>query len=133
MRARFNNKQVVSSLIWKWLERSGAQVVQFIVQLILARILMPEEYGLISLVSIFIIFGEIFVQGGLNTAIIQKKDVDDEDFTSIFMISLVVAIFLYIILFLSAPSIALFFNEVQLEIVLRVLALNLIIGVFNSI
>lgn len=133
MKARFDNKQVVSSLIWKWLERSGSQVVQFIVQLILARILMPEEYGLISLVSIFIIFGEIFVQGGLNTAIIQKKDVDDEDFTSIFLISLVVAIFVYIILFLSAPSIALFFNEVQLDIVLRVLGLNLIIGVFNSI
>lgn len=125
--------KVLSSLFWKLLERGGTQGVQFLVQIILARLLLPEDFGMIALVIIFIVIANVFVQSGLNTALIQKKEVKDIDFSSVFYISLIISIFLYIILFFSAPTIADFYNEPQLTAVLRVLAITLFIGVFNSI
>ena len=129
-----NTKQtVLSSLLWKLMERGGTQGIQFIVQIVLARLLLPEDYGLIALVTIFITLANVFVQSGFNTALIQKKDADEVDFSSVFYLSLFVAGLLYIILFFTSPLIANFYREPQLVPVLRVLALTLFFGAFNSI
>lgn len=126
-------KQVISSLFWKFLERTGAQLIHFFITIALARILAPEEFGLIALIAIFINIATVFVQSGLNTALIQKKDADDLDFSSVFWASFGIAIFIYIILFFSAPCIAKFYNQPTLIPVIRILALTLFIDVFNSI
>ena len=126
-------KTVVSSLIWKFMERIGVQGIQFIVQILLARILLPEDYGLISLVTIFIAIANVFVQSGFNTALIQKKDADEVDFSSVFYLSLGVATIMYILIFFGAPLVSNFYREPELTIVLRVLAITLFFGAFNSI
>ena len=77
--------KVISSLIWKFLEKSGTQGIQFILQIILARLLLPEDYGVVAIVTVFITIANVFVQSGFNTALIQKKTVDDTDYSSVFL------------------------------------------------
>ncbi len=125
--------KVLSNLFWKLMERGGAQGIQFVVQIVLARLLLPADYGIIALVVIFISVAGVFVQSGLNTALIQKKDATEEDFSSVFYLSLIIAIVIYIILFFSAPFIALFYGIPQITPVFRVLSVTLILGSFNSI
>jgi teichuronic acid exporter len=125
--------QVISSLLWKLMERGGTQGIQFIVQIILARLLLPEDYGIIALVVIFTSIANVFVQSGLNTALIQKKDADQADFSSVFYLSLFIACLIYIILFFAAPFIATFYEEPQITSVFRVLSITLFFGAFNSI
>lgn len=127
------NKQIVLSLIYKFIERVGYQGIAFIIQIILARLLDPTDYGIITMLTIFISISQVFVQSGLNTALIQKKDADEVDFSSVFYVSLGVSIILYVILYLSAPYIATFYDMPELKDVLRVLALVLIPGAFNSV
>lgn len=115
------------------MERGGTQGIQFIVTIVLARILLPEEFGLIVLVTIFIGIAGVFVQSGFNTALIQKKNVDEVDFSSVFYLSLVASGLLYIFLFYTAPLVANFFEEPELEPVLRVLSFTLFFGAVNSI
>lgn len=124
---------IISSLIWKLLERSGTQGIQFIVQIVLARLLLPEEYGIISIVMVFILLANVFVQSGFNTALIQKKDTDEVDFSSVLYLSLGVAGVLYVVIYLAAPFIANFYSQPLLIPVLRVLSITLFIGAFNSI
>jgi teichuronic acid exporter len=76
--------KVLSSLFWKLMERGGTHGIQFIVQILLARLLLPKDYGIIALVVIFTSVASVFVQSGLNTALIQKKDTDETDFSSVF-------------------------------------------------
>lgn len=125
--------KVLSSLLWKLLERGGTQGIQFIVQIILARLLAPEQFGTIAIVMVFIHLAQVFVQSGFNTALIQKKEVDQVDFSSVLYLSLGVATILYSIIFITAPFIASFYNKPILVQVFRVLSINLFIGAFNSI
>lgn len=125
--------KVISSLFWKLMERGGTQGIQFIIQIVLARLLLPEEYGLIAILTIFISIANIFVQYGFNTALIQKKSADDTDFSSVFFLSLAMAGLLYGILFFTVPLIASFYEKQMLIPLLRVLALTLFIGALNSI
>ncbi|NBI07037.1 lipopolysaccharide biosynthesis protein [Senegalia massiliensis] len=124
---------VLSSLFWKLMERSGTQGIQFIVQIVLARLLAPEQFGTIAIVMVFVSVARVFVESGFNTALIQKKDSDEVDFSSVFYISLLIAGALYILIYISAPFISDFYREPILVPVLRVLSLTLFFGVFNSI
>lgn len=124
---------VISSLFWKFMERAGVQVMQFVVSIVLARLLAPEEFGLIAMVMIVIAIADVFVQSGLGIALIRKKEVDDLDFSSVFYASLTIAATAYTIVFISAPFISEFFGQSGLTPVIRVLTLTLFIGVFNSI
>ncbi len=124
---------VLSSLFWKFLERGGVTGVQFIVQIILARLLLPEDYGTIALIIVFISISQTFVQSGLGTALIQKKEVTDTDYSSVFYLTLGVALVFYSILFFASPFIAAFYNQPVITPVLRVLGLTLFFGAINSI
>lgn len=123
----------MTSLMWKILERGGAQGVQFIIQVILARLLLPKDFGMIAIVMVFISLANVFVQGGLNKALVQKKDSDSKDFSSVLFVSLVMAATLYMVIFLLSPYISNFYDESRLTNVLRVLSLILFLGAFNSI
>ncbi len=127
------NSVVIKSLAFKFLERAGYQGIAFVVQLVLARLLDPTDYGMLTLLTIFISISQVFVQSGLNTALIQRKDVTENDYSSIFYVSLFISVVLYIVLFFAAPFIAAFYNTPPLTPILRVLALVLIPGAFNSI
>lgn len=124
---------IISSLFWKFMERAGVQFMQFIASIVLARLLAPEEFGLIALVMIVITIADVFVQSGLGTALIRKKEADDLDYSSVFYASLTLAVAVYTVIFFAAPSIAAFFGQNELVPVIRVLTLTLFIGVFGSI
>ncbi|MGL5278332.1 MAG: lipopolysaccharide biosynthesis protein [Cetobacterium sp.] len=125
--------KVVSSLIWKLLERTGVQGVQFVTQIVLARLLSPKDYGVIAIIMIFIALANVFIQSGFSIALIQKKDTDDADYSSVFYLSLGLAGVLYVILYICAPTIANFYKMSELVNILRVLSLTLFLGAFNSI
>lgn len=124
---------VLSSLFWKITERGGTQGIQLIVMIVLARLLLPEDFGLLVLVAIFITIAGVLVNSGFNTALIQKKNADEVDFSSVFYLNLCVAGILYLVLFFIAPYIAAFFKEPQLILILRILSLSLFISTINSI
>lgn len=124
---------VISNFIWRFAERCGAQGVKLIVELVLARILLPEDYGLIALVTVLIQILNMFVDSGLGNALIQKKDADDLDFSTVFYFNLVWCAILYGLLFLTAPIFASFYGQVELVPVLRVLGLQVIISGIKNV
>ena len=125
--------KVISNLFWKILESSGTQAIQLIVQIVLARLLMPSDFGIITTIIIFTTIANVFIQSGFSTALIQKKDANDTDFSSVFYLNLIVASILFWILFFAAPFISIFYKEPQLIPVLRVLSITLFFGALNSI
>lgn len=120
--------KVFSNFIWRFAERCGAQLVTFIVSIVLARILTPFDYGTIALVTVFTTILQVFIDSGLSTALIQKKDADDLDFSSVFYFNFVICIILYLIMFVSAPFIADFYKDSSLVSIVRVISLTLIIS-----
>lgn len=125
--------QVVSGVIWKFAERIGAQVVTFVVSVVLARLLSPDDYGMIALVTIFITLANTFVDSGFGTALVQKKNADNIDFSTVFYFSIAVSIGLYLLLFFAAPAIGRFYDKPMLVPVLRVLALKLPLAGINTV
>lgn len=129
-------RKAFSSTIWKFLERIIAQAVTLIVSIVIARILIPEDYAIVSLVLIFFNFANVFISGGLNTALIQKKDADNIDYSTVLWVTLVLAIAIYFTLFFSAPLIAQLFSDVDqdlLILVIRIMGLTLPIAGIKSI
>ena len=127
-----SKKVVFSNLIWRLMERVGAQTVTLIVSIILARLLDPEIYGTIAIVTVFITILQVFIDSGLGNALIQKKDADDLDFSSVFYFNILVCTVLYFGMFFAAPFIAAFYDKPELTSIIRVLCLMLIIsGVKN--
>ena len=132
MGQKISNDKIITNMIWRFAERCGAQGVAFIVSLVLARILEPRMYGIIALVTVFTSILSVFIDSGFGNALIQKKDADDIDFSSVFFFNITICSILYMIMFISAPYIALFYKDNQLTPVIRVLSLTLIIsGVKN--
>lgn len=118
----------IKNFIWRFAERCGAQFVTFIVSIVLARLLAPEDYGTIALVTVFTTILQVFVDSGLGTALIQKKDADDLDFSSVFYFNFFVCIVLYIGMLLAAPIIAGFYGDSSLIPIIRVISLTIVIS-----
>lgn len=126
-------RKIFSGFIWKFSERILAQLISFIVSVVLARIMMPEHYGIVAMVTVFINIANVFVTSGFSTALIQKKDASESDFSTIFWCSLVVSIIIYFLMFFSAPLIASYYREENLIWIIRVFAIKIIISAYNSI
>lgn len=126
-------QRVVSGLIWRSFERVGTQGIGLVISMFLARLLGPEEYGTIALLTIFMAVSNIFVDSGFGKALIQRKNVDSLDFNSIFYFNLFAGCSVYCVLFLIAPAIAAFYGKPILVAILRVLALNLVLGSLNCV
>lgn len=132
MADKINQKAVISNFIWRFFERCGSQVVSLIVSIVLARLIAPAAYGTIALVTVFITILQAFVDSGMGNALIQKKNADDLDFSTVFYFNIVLCFFLYLIIFLAAPLIALFYQKPELVSIVRVLSLTVVIsGVRN--
>lgn len=129
----YEKKNVTFNILWKFLERGSSLVVSLIVTIVLSRILNPEDYGVVAIVTVFVNLSQIFVTAGLGNALIQKKDADKEDFSTMLWINILISSLLYLILFLLAPIIASFYMYKDLSPLLRTLSLVLIIMSLNSI
>ncbi|RKD34876.1 lipopolysaccharide biosynthesis protein [Lacrimispora algidixylanolytica] len=125
--------KVLSGLFWKVMENGGTQGIQFLVSILLARLLTPAESGEVMLIMIFITIGNVFVQSGFNTSLIQKQKVDEEDYSSAFYISFGIALALFLILFFAAPAIATFYGQPLFRPVLRTLSVTLFFGAVTSV
>ena len=125
--------KVLSGMFWSLGERLLAQGVTFLVSIVLARILLPEDYGAVSIVMIFISILDVFISSGLGTSLIQKKDTDEVDYSTVFYAGLVLAFFLYGFVFLFAPFLARFYKMPQITGYIRVLAIRIPIGAVNTV
>jgi len=131
--AALKKNAIAKGLFWKILERFGVSGTQFILQLVLARILDPSHYGTLSMMVVFTTLSKVFIQRGFNTALVQNNDVTDEDFSSVFWVSLSIACGLYTLLFISAPFIAQVYKMPEIVVPFRVLCLILLPGSLNSV
>lgn len=126
-------KKLASGLVWTFAESASAKIVNFLVTLILARLLMPSEYGTVAIVNVVITFLDVIVISGMGSALVQKKDSDSLDFSTITWFSLGIAAILYVILFFCSPAIAYFFNSLDLVLILRVMGIRLFLSAINSV
>lgn len=126
-------QKTLKGLFWSGTEKIAFEAIQFIVGVVLARILTPHDYGTVGLIMVFITFSQLFIDGGLTTALIQKKNRTEEDFNTVFLFNLAMSAVLYVILFLIAPFVARMYEIEELTSLLRVLGLVLIITPFSSI
>ena len=125
--------KITANLLWTYAEKFLAQGITLLVSIILARILDPDQYGTIAIVTVFITIGDALVTGGFGNALVQKKNSSDLDFNSICWLSLFVAVILYGILFISAKEIANFYDANILVPVIRVMGIKFIFSAINSI
>ena len=120
--------QTVHGVVWSFIERFSVQIVQFVLGIIIARLLSPDEYGLIGMLAIFISISQVFIDGGFSTALIQRQDRDEVDFSTVFYINLAISFFCYFLLFCGAPLIASFYNQPLLIAITRVYSITLVIN-----
>lgn len=126
-------QKIFSNFIWCFAERCGAQAVKLIVELVLARFLLPDDYGTIALVTVFITILNVFVDSGLGNALIQKKNADDLDFSSVFYFNLIWCFILYLLLFAFAPVISIFYGIPELTVIVRVLGITVLISGLKNV
>lgn len=125
--------KTVKGVFWSAVDRFSAQGIQFVFSILIARLLLPEDYGVIAMLNIFLAVSQTFIDSGFGTALIRKIDRTETDFSTVFYFNIVVAAVFYLILFFSAPAIARFYDTPLLESVTKVVALNLIINSLSGI
>ena len=125
--------KIISNLIWRFAERFGAQIITFIVSIVLARLLAPEMYGTIALIMVFLNILQVFVDSGLGNALIQKKNADDKDFSTVFYFNIIICSCLYIGLYILAPSISKFYGNPSMTKIIRVCGIILIISGLKNV
>jgi len=128
-----NKSEITTSLFWKILENGGSQGVQFVVSVLLARLLSPAEYGIVAIVLIFTTIANVLVQNGFSSALIQKQNADDLDFSSVLIFNVFLSILIYILLFFISPIIAEIYNRPELINILRVMGIIIIPGSIISV
>ena len=128
MAAKTLKQTAVSGIFWSFSDSIATQVAQFIVGIVLARILSPAEFGLIGMITVFLAITQSFVDSGFGQALIRKKDADDTDFSTIFYFNLIAGILLFTLFYLSAPAIAEFYNQPDLKAIARVLGIIILIN-----
>lgn len=121
-------RKAIKGIKWNFLDKGGVQFVQFVFSILIARILVPEDYGLIGMISIFLVLSQLFINSGFSTALIQKgNDVTQRDYSTVFFFNLIIGMALYLLLFFGAPLIADFYGESRLVLLTRLIGLNLVI------
>lgn len=125
--------QAISSLFWRFFERGGSGLVAMLVQIVMARLLSPDDFGALALLAVFVNIGSVFVQSGLNTALVQSPDEDEADYSTVFWMSAAIAAVLFVVIFLCAPWLADFYENAVLIWPLRILALVLLLDAYNSV
>ncbi len=123
-------EQAFSSVFWSAIERFSVQGGQIIIEIIIARILLPSDYGLVAMLSVFLAIAQTFIDSGFSNALIQKENKTDIDYSTILYFNVFIAVLAYLLLFFLSPMIASFYDESRLEIIAKVIGLGLIINSF---
>lgn len=126
-------KKTISGLFWTFGEVIANQGVQFVIQIFLARLILPEEFGLIGMITVFIAISNSIIDSGFSNALIREKEVNQHDYSTVFYFNLITSIVVYVILYFSSPTISVFFAQPKLSLILRVLAITIIINAFGII
>jgi teichuronic acid exporter len=121
-------KKAINGILWSAIERFSVQGLRFIVGIILARLLLPYDYGLIGMIAIFLAISQTFVDSGFSNALIQKKNRNETDYSTVFYFNIVIGLFFYFILFLCAPLIANFYNSPELTSIIRFVGITVFIS-----
>ncbi len=124
---------LAESFLWQGMERFGVQAVQFILQIVLARLLLPEAFGVVVILGVFIQISQSFIDSGFSSSLIQKKKVTQNDFVSVFYLNIFSGLILYFLLFFSSPLLAKFYNLGELTVMLRVMSLCLIMFALSNV
>ena len=130
---QITKKQFAKNSLWKIMEQFSAKGISMMVSIVLARLLLPSDYGLLALTTVFTNLSDILIDGGFGTALIRKKEVDEYDYSAVFAVSSTMSIFLYLLLYFFAPAIANYYDEAQLITVLRVVGLTFFLQSFTSV
>ena len=125
--------QSARGILWSFAGRSSIQVIQFLVSLVLARLLTPEDYGIVGLAYIAIALVECFANLNLGSAIVQKKDADELDFNTFFWAEAAIRIIVYLVIFFTAPYFAAYYHKPELSTIIRVISCTLFISLFASL
>ena len=125
--------QVVKGVMWSVIERFSVQGIQFVLTIIIARLVLPSDYGLIAMLNIFLAIAQVFVDSGFSNALIQKKDRTETDFSTVFYFNIFISVVFYLLLYVSAPYIASFYKEPELSSVTRWIGLNIVIAGFSIV
>lgn len=126
-------KQAIAGMIWSYAQQLGTQLIAFLVSIVLSRILLPEEFGLIGMLAIFMGIGSALFNGGLASSLIRTQDCTQKDYSTVFYFNLVGSVIVYFILFFSATQIAIFFNQPLLKDVTRVYGVTFILSAFGTV
>ncbi|CVH75643.1 Teichuronic acid biosynthesis protein TuaB [Coriobacteriaceae bacterium CHKCI002] len=128
-------QKTLSSLVWKFFERAGNQIIQLVVQVVLARLLAPDAFGMLAIMTVFINVGNVIVQSGLTTALVQspQEESHPDDFSTVFWMSVLASAVMFGIVFVSAPAIASFYNMEAVVWPLRALSFVLVINAFSAV
>ena len=126
-------KHALSSILWSFLQQFSSQLIVFSVQLVLARFLLPAEFGLIGMLTVFMGIGTALFEGGMTSSLIRVKEVDNRDFSTVFFFNLAVSFFVYFIFFFSAPYIASFYRQPILTDIARIYGLSFILLAFGTV
>lgn len=125
--------QAKSGMLWSFMIQGGTQIINFVVTIILARLLLPEDFGLIGMIAVFIAIARALVDGGFVSSLIRTKNADNLDYSTVFFTNLIASIILYVILYFSAPLVANFYEQEMLTQLIRVLSLILIFNAFSLV
>ena len=125
--------KAIFGFIWRFLQNAGTQIISFIISIVLARVLMPEDYGLVAMITVFTNIAMVFINTGFSSAIIQRKNLTDEESSTVFYFSIGMGLVMYGILYFSAPYIAAFYSQPRLIPMLRVESLIVVIGSLYSV
>lgn len=126
-------RQAFHSIIWKIFETGGTQLIQFVISVVLARLVMPDQFAAIAMLTIFLAVAGVFVNSGFSSALVRKTNRTQIDCCTVFYFNIVVAFISYIILFVIAPFVADFYNLPELTILLRVMSLTIVISSFSAV
>jgi len=123
-------KQALKGFIWTFAEQSGGQIINFFVNIILARTLFPDDFGVLGILYVFITISNVLVDGGMKTSLIRKKNTTENDYTSVFFANILISVAVYLIIFLLAPFISDFYRKPEFTLLLRVFSITIIIQAF---
>ena len=126
-------QKILSGVLWQGLEKFGNQGISFLISVILARLLAPEEFGVLAILMIFTNFCSIFIDAGFTEALIQKKDLKECDCCSVFFMNIVASLFLYVLIYFCAPLVAAFYKTPQLSLYLRVIGIILVTNALGGV
>lgn len=125
--------KTVSGVLWSAIERFSLQGIQFIINILMARLLLPSDYGMIGMLAVFLQISQTFIDSGFSDALVQKKDRTETDLSTVFYFNIVISVLLYILLFIGAPYIAQFYRMPELTLVTRIIMLNLVFSSFAAV